>query len=329
MTTEIVLIGLDPVGASIGMALGEAGLDAARTGYDSDGATARAARSLGAVDRLAFRPENAARKADLVILNTSPQHVRAQIESLSEALKPGAILLDLTPLKTETAAWALSVLPEERHYIGGAPVINPLRLHDSHQEWGTPRSDLFRGGLFALMIPPKTSEKAMDTVLALVKVLGATPFFIEPAEVDAVSAVADGLPALVGAALMRVAIEAAGWHEIRRMAGRHFATATCVGARPDSARLASVLRHNRQNMLVKLDDLLAELQAFRMLIAQEDEEALAERLAEASEAFNNWRDDRQRSDWAREEKIGKLDFPKIGVAERLLGIHPLERKGRK
>ena len=329
MTMEIVLIGLDSVGASIGMALGEAGLDAARTGYDSDGATARAARTLGAVDRLAFRPESAARKADLIILNTSPQQVRAQIQALSGTLKPGAVVLDLTPYKADTAAWASSVLPEERHYIGGTPVINPMRLHDSHQEWGTPRPDLFHGGLFALMIPPKTSERAMETVLALAKVLGATPFFIEPAEVDAVSAVADGLPVLVGAALMRVAIEAAGWREIRRMAGRQFATAACVGAWPDSARLASVLRHNRQNMLVKLDDLLAELQAFRMLIAQEDEVALAERLAEAYEAYNNWRDDRQLSDWAREEQIGKLDFPRIGVGERLLGIRPLERKGRK
>ncbi|HLC05165.1 MAG TPA: prephenate dehydrogenase/arogenate dehydrogenase family protein [Anaerolineales bacterium] len=329
MTTEIVLIGLDVVGASIGLALGEAELDASRTGYDPDGASARAARTLGAVDRLAFRPEKAARNADLVILNTSPELVRDQIQALGGVLKPGAVVLDITPLKTLTSAWASTVLPEERHYIGGALVINPLHLYDSHLEWKTPRADLFRGGLFALMIPPKTSEKAMDTVLAVAKVIGAAPFFIEPSEVDAVAAVTDSLPALAGAALMRVAVEAAGWREIRRMAGRHFATATSAGASPDAAGLASMLRHNRFNVLAKLDDLLAELQAYRTLIASEDEEALAERLTSASEAYHTWREDRHRSEWAREEQVGDLDIPKISTAERLLGIRPLDRKGRK
>jgi prephenate dehydrogenase len=209
------------------------------------------------------------------------------------------------------------------------PVINPLRLHDRHQDWETPRADLFQGGLLALMIPPKTSEKAMDTVLALAKVIGAAPFFIEPAEADSVAAVADGLPALAGAALMRVAVEAAGWREIRRMAGRRFAAATAAGAGSNAGRLACVLRQNRVNVLAKLDDLLAELQALRSMIAAEDEQPLIERLNAASEAFLGWREDRQRSDWGREEQVGDLATPSIGLAERMFGVRPRERRGRK
>jgi prephenate dehydrogenase len=329
MTTEIVFIGLDVVGASIGLALGQAGLDASRTGYDPDGASARAARSLGAVDRLEFKPENAARRADLVILNSSPELVRDQIQALAGVLKPGSVILDITPSKTERSTWASNVLPEERHYIGGTPVLNPVRLHDSHQEWETPRADLFQGGLLALMVLPKTSEKAIDTVLALAKVIGAAPFFIEPAEVDAVAAVAEGLPALAGAAIMRVAVEAAGWREIRRMAGRPFATAAAAGISPNAARLASALRQNRSNVLAKLDDLLTELQSFRALLASEDQEGLIERLTSASQAYQSWRDDRQRSDWGREEKVGDLGTPKVGMAERMFGFRLPDRKRRK
>jgi prephenate dehydrogenase len=329
MTTEIVLIGLDVVGASIGMALAKAELDASRTGYDPDGATARAARTLGAVDRLAFKPEQAASKADLVIVNSSPELVRSQIEALGRVLKPGSVILDISPSKTETFAWASTALPEERNYIGGTPVVNPVHLHDSHQEWTTPRPDLFEGGLFALMIPPKTSERAIDMVLGLVQVMGATPFFIEPAEADAVAAVAEGLPTLAGSALIRVATGAVGWREIRRMAGRRFASTAASGVSEDAAWLASALQHNRSNVLARLDDLLAELQEFRTMLAEEDKEALTERLASASHAFHGWRHDRNLSDWGREEKAGDLDVPRIGLAERLLGSRPLGRKDRK
>jgi prephenate dehydrogenase len=329
MTTEIVLIGLDVVGASIGMALGEAGLDASRTGYDPDGASARAARTLGAVDRIAFRPEKAARKADLVILNSSPELIRGQIQALAGVLKPGSVVLDISPSKADRPSWASTALPDGRDYIGGMPVVNPNRLHDSHQEWETPRPDLFQGGLFALMVPPKTSDKAMDMVLGLAKALGAAPFFVEPAEADAVAAVAEELPALAGSALMRVAVGAAGWREIRRMAGRRFASTTASGVSEDGTRLAAVLGHNRLNVLAKLDDLLAELQELRTLIASEDQHALAERLTSASEAYRIWRDDRRRSDWGREEQVGDLDVPRIGLAERLLGSRPLDKKRRR
>jgi prephenate dehydrogenase len=239
------------------------------------------------------------------------------------------VILDITPSKADTSSWALTVLPEDRHYIGGTPVVNPLHLHDSHQEWETPRADLFQGGLLALMVPPKTSDKAVDTILGLAKALGAAPFFIEPAEADAVEAVAEGLPALAGSALMRVAVSAAGWREIRRMAGRRFASTTAAGVSENGARLAAGLGQNRLNVLAKLDDLLEELQALRRLIASGDQQALAERLTSTSEAYHSWRDDRHRSDWAREELVGDLDVPRIGLAERLLGSRPFEKRRRK
>lgn len=329
MTTEIVIIGLDVIGASIGLALGQAGLDASRTGYDPDGGSARAARTLGAVDRLAFRPEKAARRADLVILNSSPELLQDQIRALAGVLKQGSIILDISPSKADVSTWAPTVLPADRNYIGGMPVVNPTRLHDSHMDWETPRADMFQSGLLALMVPPRTSDKAVDTVLGLAKALGAAPFFIEPAEADAVAAVAEELPALTGSALMRVAAGAAGWREIRRMAGRRFASTAASGASENGARLASILRHNRLNVLAKLDDLLAELQELRILIAGEDQQALADRLTSASEAYHNWRDDRQRSDWGRQEQVGDLDVPRIGLAERLLGSRPLDKKRRK
>lgn len=319
MSPEIMIVGLGEIGASIGLALAQAEAGLSRIGYDPDSDVARAARKAGAVERLALNLERSCRGADLVILAVPSCDVRAYLEAIGPSLKPGAVVVDTSSLKLTALSWAAEHLPEGRAYIGAIPVVNPETLHFGAPGVGEPRADLFRGGLVAMVIPAKTSEAAVDIALSLVRYLEAAPFFIDPAEVDAVMATVEGLPALLAVALIRVAVQTAGWPEARRIAGRPFANLAIVGALQSPQNLEAALGLNRANVLARLDAAIGELSALRALIAREESEDLKVSLAEAVEAHDAWLAARQQADWGREE-LGKVELPQGGMLDRLLGI---------
>ncbi|MEW6569057.1 MAG: prephenate dehydrogenase/arogenate dehydrogenase family protein [Chloroflexota bacterium] len=319
MDQEILIIGLDEIGASIGLALARAGGKGRRMGYDPDSRLARQARKAGAVERLALSPERSAPEVDLVILSMPPAEVRTYLEALGPRLKRGALVLDTSSLKLEAMRWASEHLPPERYYIGAIPAVSPAALLIGAPGQGEMRPDLFDGGLVAMVIPPRTPEAAVEMALELAACLRAAPFFLDAAEVDGVAAIVEGLPALLGAALIRVALQSPGWREVRRMAGRMFATSAVVGALQPPKTLQETLCLNRDNVLHRLDHLMQELAALRGLIAAGEAEALTQCLAEAVEAHDAWFRARSRAEWGREEQEA-LELPEGGAFDRVLGI---------
>jgi prephenate dehydrogenase len=325
MSSEIFIIGLNEIGLSINLALKAANANLACTGYDTESRFARAARKRGNIDRIVFTPKKSAQSADLIILAVPPIEVAGHLETLTPLMKPDAILVDMSSLKATSYQWALESFPENRYYMGALPVLNPDLLDIPASEPLLPRPDLFKGGIFALTIPPNTPEKVINFFLGIIDVLEAEPFFMDPLELDASMAIVEGLPMLSGLAMMRVALVSPSWRETQRLIGRTWATATNLGVKLSSKELAGTLILNKDNMVHRLNALMNELEMMRALIDEEDEEGLAVHLEEPGSTYGEWIGRRKQRNWETADKK-ELVIPKVGIMDRLFGSRDYDRK---
>jgi prephenate dehydrogenase len=303
MAYEILLIGLDQVGASIGMALNDAEGDVDLVGYDPDRNLSKRAEKAGAVDRLVSHPRKSIASADLVIFSLPIDEVEVYLEHLGETIKG-----------------AEEHLPEGRSYIGATPIVGPTSLTGGDVTSDEPHADLYADGLLAIIAPPDASESAMAVGLNLASILKAAPFFIDLYEHDAALTFTEELPALLSAALLQTAAHSASWKELQRVAGRNFAQATSLcGTIPINVFEKRVFL-NRQKTLDKLDQFIAELQSLRQLLAEEDGQSISDYLKEADHTRRSWIRAREQSDWGNEglRPVERIKSP--GVLTRFLGV---------
>ena len=223
MAYEVLLIGLDQVGASIGLALARAEGEIVRVGYDPHKKTAKEAKAAGAVDRLVPHPRRAAASADLIIFALPHHEVEDYLKHLGAKMKSEAIVLDTAPIKAPFFAWASQYLRPDRNVIGATPIVGAL---DGEDIESGPAADRFAGGLVAITAPPETPERALAVAINLAKILEAEPFFLDIDEHDAATAAVEDLPTLLSAVLFQSTANSASWHEMERVAGALFMQAT-------------------------------------------------------------------------------------------------------
>lgn len=320
MAYEILLIGLDQVGASIGMALNDAEGDVDLVGYDPDRHLSKRAEKAGAVDRLVSHPRKAIASADLVIFSLPIDEVEVYLEHLGEKIKDGAVILDTAQIKVPFFKWAEEYLPEGRSYIGATPIVGPSSLTGGDAISDEPSADLYADGLLAIIAPPNASESAMAVAINLASILKAAPFFIDLHEHDAALTSTEELSVLLSAALLQTAAHSTSWKELQRVAGRNFAQATSLcSAIPLNVFEKRVIL-NRQKSLDKLDQFIEELQDLRQVLAEEDGQSLSDYLKEADHARRSWIRAREQSDWGSDDLRPAERIKSPGVLTRLLGV---------
>lgn len=326
MPIQIALIGLGRLGGSIGMALGaQNGLQIA--GFDRDPDAMRVAQSRGAVHRTEWNLINAVEGADLVLLALPLAEQRDILAALAPSLRDGCVVASVAPLLSPPIAWANELVPAGRFFAAAHPILNPAQLHTGDAGLNAARADLFARGLWAIAPAPACAPEALKLVGDLAMLLGASPYFIDPAEHDGLMGGVDALPALLALALMQAATASPGWKEMRKLADRGFATATTPLADAERAPLTL----NRDSALRYLDAAIAALQSLREKIAAGHETALDELLAEAASLRAKWLTDRQRGDWDQLEKP-PLEMPSAKeVLSRMLfgGLMPRKREQKK
>jgi prephenate dehydrogenase len=315
---ETFIIGLGDTGSSISLAMSKSGANVASTGYDPDAQTAREARKRGNIDRIVFTPKKASQAADIIFMTLPPDMIKDHLEIIGPTLKKGAVVFDMSPLKSTSLHWASETLREGCFYVGAVPVINPIYLEDTDSSPDLPSAEMFQDGLLALVIPPNTPENVVELTYAIANILGANPFFIDPIEIDAIIATIKHIPALIGIIQLNLGLQSPMWREIQRMAGRDWSKTTTIGASYNSTELTESLKLNRQNVIFRLDSMLEELEQVRALLAKEDDEALLKYIQESSGAYYSWIVNR---------RSGKLSGPELqtpqvqkpNVLDRLLG----------
>ncbi|MBP7693217.1 MAG: prephenate dehydrogenase [Anaerolineales bacterium] len=289
---KITLIGLDRVGASLALAL-KARPELRLTGFDRDNDLARQAQAGGLIHAAKWNLLEAAAGADLVLLGGPLADQPEWLKAFGPEVRDGGVVIGLGRLLAPQLAAAQRGLPAGRHFVAAHPLLNPAQLYDGAAGLEAARPDLFAKSLWALAAAPECAPEALKLAGDLATLVGAQPYFMDPAEHDGLAAAVDGLPVLVAHALLRAADASPGWGEMRKVADREFATATFALANLDAAALSL----NRENVLRYLDALSAELSGLRDLVARSDAAALAAVLTESAERRARWETDRARGEW--------------------------------
>lgn len=307
-SNRIAIIGIDLISASVAYALQEHEETMEVVGYDSDPAVADLAKVRGAIDDVHRKPGPTCRGAELVIVAKPLAEIENTFAAISPHLEHGAIVTDTAPLKAPVLRWAENLLPERVSFVGGHLIPNPAVIGlRALKGLDDADADLLNKALYCFTTSPNTSGTAIDVCSWLAYAIGADPFFIDVNEHDGLLAGVEGLPDLLTVALLRATVDTPGWEEMRKFAGRRFATATeavdNVKARHPSLFL------NRENILRRLDGLIEELTHLRRMLAQGDEEALETTLAEAVDGRSRWMRERRKGMWTEGDAFNTRDVP--------------------
>lgn len=317
MKTQLTILGLGQIGTSIGLALAKYKDKIHRVGHDKYRINANNAKGVDAVDKTTLTLSGAVKEADIVLLSLPFQEIYPVMKHIAEDLKDDVLVIDTSPLKQPVVEWAEELLPDNCYYIGITPVLNSSYLNELGFGQDTAQPDLFEDCLMAVVSGRSANEDAINTTINLVQLLGASPYFIDPVEIDGLMTMTHILPRLLAAAFSKLSQEAPGWRESRKIAGKTYAQVTNPLVQDDlPGALAAVMIYNQENTTRLLNDLIRELVELRDLPDQDQLEALFQKLQKDRDV---WWLDRQESRWI--EAKGQ-DIPKgRGVLSQLLGIH--------
>ena len=279
---QITIVGLGLIGASLGLAL-KAGDKAYKiVGHDGRRALVQRAKQMQAIDASHWNLHGACENAGLIVLALPTAAIRPTLEALRDTIRPGSLVIDTAPVKVPILEAAQVILPETVHFVGGSPVLNQVDDIDAQ-----PSADLFRNTLWALCPTPTAAPDAVRVAADLVTFIGAKPLFMDAAEHDGLMAAVDGLPLVLTAALMNTVASSAAWPELRKMAGAQFEAST---RQPDyhADDLRETTLSNRANVIHWLDQLTAELTAWRQDLEAGNAEALDKRFQQAIESRQRW-----------------------------------------
>lgn len=205
------ILGTGLIGASVGVALRQAGWEVA--GWDPDPTVAAKALAMEAFARSSDSLEAAIEGVDLVVLAGPVTAILATLATI----ETGALVTDVAGVKAPVVAAAAGT---GLRFVGG----HPMAGRETSGPEGASGS-MFRGAAWVLC-PDGATEDDLAAMATVVESLGATPVFMSAAEHDRAVAAASHLPQVTAGALVELVGEdaaalglaAGGFRDLTRIA---------------------------------------------------------------------------------------------------------------
>lgn len=305
----VTIVGMNRAGISIALALKAAAVGLTIVGHDRYRELAQQAKDeLQAIDRAEWNLVNAAAAADILVLAVPLVELETTLAVIGDQLQPHTLVLDLSVLKGQSLRWADQHL-QRGHYVGVVPVLAAAHLNDGRDEAHAATPTLFQNSIFCLMPSVHADPQAVDTAVNFGRLLGATPYFLDPAEYDSLAQGVETLPGLAAAAVFGAVKKATGWRDMLRFANSSFALATQpLQAGTD---LTSLALNDKAATLRWLDALLQELADLRRLIQDGDRDMIDLALGNVLVQRERWLKERAANDWDEGVET-QVDRPSVG-----------------
>ena len=195
---RITIIGVSPVGVSIGLAL------MARKLQNTEVVITSKERSvMSAVSKMnaAHATERGLRAAvdgaKLIVLDVPISETREILEAIGPTLDPDAVVTDTTNIKEPVMKWASEYLRPDASFVGGHPLLKTIP--DTVEEAD---ASIFKDARYTITPTDDVDDQAIRTVVGLVEAIGAQPLFLDPSEHDSYAAAMYHLPMIMSSAFV-------------------------------------------------------------------------------------------------------------------------------
>ena len=237
MISRIAILGTGLLGASVGLALREAGFEGAIVGWNRGAEGGETARKMGAIDSLAADPIEAALASQVTVLAVPIYATLDFMEKLAGVLGPEQLLTDVGSTKrliTEAGMRHYNT-PQRAAFLPGHPMAGKER---GGAELGD--ANLFRGAVWLFTDDPAAKRSPQSAALVRqwrewVVRLGSKTRDLDAVRHDELVAWVSHLPQFTATALSALLEEEVGdAPELKDVGGRALREMTRLGASPFS-----------------------------------------------------------------------------------------------
>jgi len=273
---NITILGVGLIGGSLGLALKKHNFSGNIMGLGRRLSTLEIALKKGAVDKITLDFAGAIEPADIVVISTPVELIAPMAEQVAKHAKDECIITDVGSVKRIPISIIESFLPEDLHFVGAHPMAGSEKSGAV-----AARADLFENAICILTPNEKTNPKAFEMIKSLWQTVGSNITIMSPAEHDFLIAAASHLPHLTACLLAQTV------GDIRNSAGDALDfTATGFS---DTTRIASgspemwkgIFMQNADMLIPMIEQLMANLEEFKKILADKDESQLEKILKKA------------------------------------------------
>jgi prephenate dehydrogenase len=284
MFEQLGLIGCGLMGGSFALALKKAGLVKRVVGYSKSPTTTERARRLGVIDVEAPSALLAVSGADIVLVAVPVSASEATFKAIRHMVTPQMLIMDVGSTKGDVVVAAELGLREHLgSFVPAHPICGKEQAGVEHAD-----ADLYQDKQVILTPLERTGNVQRQQAEAVWRALGARVVHMTPAEHDAAFAAVSHLPHLLAFALMQSINSQPQGAEFLSLAGPGFRDFSRIAA-SDPHVWRDIFLSNRDELLRQNRALVAQLQTFESLIANNQSAALEDAIAKASASRSQWR----------------------------------------
>ncbi|WP_313622430.1 prephenate dehydrogenase/arogenate dehydrogenase family protein [Achromobacter sp.] len=279
----LAVVGVGLIGGSFAAALRQAGQVGRVLGVGRNAQSLARAVELGLIDE-AVPAEEAARRADLILLSTPVGGLKAVLSQMLPHLADTAVLTDAGSTKVEVVQAARDALGDRiGQFVPGHPIAGAERTGPDAAD-----ASLYRKRAVILTPLPENSAYSRELVSQAWLACGADVLDMDADAHDRVLASVSHLPHLLSSVYMEQVATADDANTRLELAGSGFRDFTRIAAgSPEMWR--DIFLSNRDAMLAELAAVRGVLDRAERAIADGDGEALLTLLDTAARARRNWR----------------------------------------
>lgn len=267
----VAVIGPGLIGGSFGLAARQRGLVRRVIGIGRRRASLEVALSVGAADEVST-DVSAAREADLVVIATPIGTIEALMPAIAAALRPGAVLTEVSSVKASVIRIVTKHLPPGASLVPTHPMAGSDRRGAQAAD-----GDLYVNSICIFTPVAASAPEDVVRLETLWRGLGARIMTMTPEEHDRAVAAVSHVPHLIASAVVE------GIDDVTlRCAGTGLIDLTRI-ASGDPDMWTDICAHNRDAVVPALDAFAAVLARLKACISAGDLEGLHAVLARSKE----------------------------------------------